>query len=65
MILFRLRRKRPATEGAERRGDFRETVKAGLTKEEFYLILLRPVFPQELLTDGAPGRVDQVNEWLE
>jgi hypothetical protein len=33
-----------------------------LTKEECLLILFRPVFPEELFADGAPGRIDKINE---
>ncbi len=36
-----------------------------LTKEEFLLIPFRPVFPEELFADGAPGRIDEINEVAE
>ena len=65
MILFHLGNKGSAADRAKGRGDSREPVKAGPTKEEVLLIFLGPVFPKEFPADSAPGGIDQVNEGFE
>jgi hypothetical protein len=62
MIFIYLGRKWPAACGAEGRGYLRKTVKTGLTKEEFPLIPLCPVFPEEFFADRAPRWIDEINE---
>ena len=40
-------------------------MEARFTKEELLLIIICPVIPKISFTDGAPGRIDEINELTE
>ena len=54
--------KRSSAGGAHRRGDFRETFKAGLTESKPILI---DRLPQEFAANGAPWGINEIHQGFE
>jgi hypothetical protein len=65
VIFFRNRGKGSTAYGTEGRGNFRKAFKAGPTDEKLFLILFRPVAPEESFTDMTSRGIDNIDEFVE